>query len=273
MLIVPIGPADYFCAARSFGFPKRVDRTTMTELGGWIGELRVTINEGEVGANSKTKIEGMEGIGCGCATLPFLLAAVGVVYWLGYPIWLVPAGSLMLIPLALTGRIPSDLMKKKDATLFAFFVCASITGFVFAVTGGLSDREDKAPVEAVAVAPVAPVAPTLPPPAPRKPDVKVSLKEIFGQFENNQVKAARYFDENVALIPIRVVRVREALGTGIIVTDTRIDDRQIELFFDEAGTRRLENLDPGSRVVATCPSISEAMGQVIIACTDVMLED
>jgi hypothetical protein len=102
----------------------------------------------------------------------------------------------------------------------------------------------------------------------RKEDIDITIDEIEARFARNQIAGAQFFKTHAAVIPGVAVRVREVLGTGILIAKSRAGS-QAELAFGERGSKQLGAIQPGDRFVATCPEVHEAMGQVIIACSEI----
>jgi hypothetical protein len=92
-------------------------------------------------------------------------------------------------------------------------------------------------------------------------------------FVENQIGGAQFFETRKAVLTGEVVRVREALGAGILVFKSAKSGLEVELGFDGEGTRMLGSLRSGNRVVVTCPVVQEILGQVMIGCSSVRLLD
>ena len=90
-------------------------------------------------------------------------------------------------------------------------------------------------------------------------------------FAENQIGGAQFFETRKAVLTGEVVRVREALGAGILVFRSAKSGIEVELAFDAEGTKMLGSLHSGSRVEVTCPIIQEVFGQVMIGCSRVSL--
>ena len=70
-----------------------------------------------------------------------------------------------------------------------------------------------------------------------------------------------------------MVRVREVLGTGVVVLRSLKTDRNMEISFSAVATPNLAFLMPGNKIEATCPTVMKAMSAVIIAdCSAVMVK-
>ncbi|MEO6080365.1 MAG: hypothetical protein ABIQ86_11370 [Steroidobacteraceae bacterium] len=110
-------------------------------------------------------------------------------------------------------------------------------------------------------------------PSAEKQPVAISVEEIRAMFAENQIGGAQFFETRKAVLTGDVVRVREALGAGILVFKSAKSGLEVELAFDGEGTKMLGSLRSGSRVEVTCPIIQEVFGQVMIGCSSVsMLE-
>ena len=106
----------------------------------------------------------------------------------------------------------------------------------------------------------------------RKEIVRITIDEIQEKFAKNQIAGAQFFETRTALIPGVAVRVREALGTGILIVKSPKTGLEMEIGFNEHGTQQLGEVEPKDRIEATCPSIHEAMGQVIIVCDGIVVQ-
>jgi len=113
----------------------------------------------------------------------------------------------------------------------------------------------------------APVAPTV-----SKQEVRVTVDELRDLFGENQIAGAEYLKSHTALVAGQVIRVREAFGTGIVQLKSPRGDEPFEIGFTEAGTRELAQLRSGDIIVARCPTVLEAIGQIIPACDRVEVE-
>ena len=92
-------------------------------------------------------------------------------------------------------------------------------------------------------------------------------------FAENQVGGAQFFQTRKAVLTGDVVRVREALGAGILVLKSAKTGIETDLAFDEQGTKMLGNLHSGNRVEVTCPIVEEVFGQIMIGCTTVTVQE
>ena len=109
--------------------------------------------------------------------------------------------------------------------------------------------------------------------APARRIIKTSIDELLAAYAANQVAAAKKYGNASIQLEGRVVRVREALGSGILVLKSPISGETYEFGFSDEGTKMLESLKPGDRVSITCPTVLEAMSIVMIeGCSDVELK-
>jgi hypothetical protein len=106
------------------------------------------------------------------------------------------------------------------------------------------------------------------PPADKQP-IDISVEEIREKFAENQIGGAQFFETRKAILTGEVVRVREALGAGILAFKSAKSGLEVELAFDGEGTKMLGSLHSGNLVEVTCPIIQEAFGQVMIGCSSV----
>ena len=134
-----------------------------------------------------------------------------------------------------------------------------------------------APASASASAPATPPSATRPPPptsavdagvkSPARPSVKevsTSVDDILRTYADNQIAGERKFSNAKLTISGRVVRVREAFGTGILVLGAA-SGNSLELYFTESGEATLGEVSPGQSVKAVCYVIIEAMGAVALS--------
>lgn len=100
--------------------------------------------------------------------------------------------------------------------------------------------------------------------------IRTNVDEILDAYEANQIGALKKFGNATLKITGEVIRVREAMGTGIIVMRSQNNDRELELYFADSATNMLAPLDPGEIIEATCPDILEVMSVVVVGgCLDV----
>ena len=102
-----------------------------------------------------------------------------------------------------------------------------------------------------------------------KQPVTTSVEEIRAMFAENQIGGAQFFETRKAVLTGEVVRVREALGAGILVFKSAKSGVEADLAFGAQGTKSLGSLKSGNRVEVTCPTIEEVLGQVLIVCSSV----
>lgn len=96
-----------------------------------------------------------------------------------------------------------------------------------------------------------------------------TIDELLSAFEENQVAAAKKFGRPLR-VSGKVMRVREAFGTGIIVLASPRSGQEQELGFSDSGTEKLSDIKRGDMVIVTCPEALEAMSVVIVGgCSDV----
>ena len=196
--------------------------------------------------------------------------------FLGWAAWPVPVLSLALIALLLT---PMKSAPHTNLPGGAKVVAGLVAIIVILVWIGRDRTDTKVEPErapAVAASPraapvvasepidAAPVSPPAPPPAPL-----VTAVRILEDYDENQIRAQSLYDRQVR-ISGRVVRVREALGTGILVLQTGDADRPLDLYFTERGERDLLTVRARSTVVASCGGVIEMAGMIAMSdCTAV----
>lgn len=206
-----------------------------------------------------------EAVGCGCMALIAAIAIPVVTNLIGLSPW--PMTILFLVYAAIvtwTKSTTGRLLWKSEALLaLSGAAIAGLAGLWLSSAPASSDHSTEAPEPSIE-SPPAPVSTTQ-----AKSEVRLSIDAIQDKFDNNQVAGAQFFKSHTAIIPGTVVRVREALGTGILVLRSDVSDLEMELGFDDRGTVLLGKLNPGDKMEATCPEVHEAMAQVLIVCTDI----
>lgn len=106
-------------------------------------------------------------------------------------------------------------------------------------------------------------------PQAAKEPVEISVEEIHAMFAENQIGGAQFFETRQAVLTGEVVRVREALGAGILVFKSAKSGLEAELAFGGEDVKSLGALRSGNHVKVTCPLVQEILGQVIIGCSKV----
>ncbi len=101
-------------------------------------------------------------------------------------------------------------------------------------------------------------------------EVRTTVDEILNTYAANQVAGDQKFGDAKLVVSGQAVRVREAMGTGILVLGSAKSDQTLDLYFAEEGNKDLGKVQPGDQVEATCYAILEAMGSVTLSdCTTV----
>jgi hypothetical protein len=208
--------------------------------------------------------------------------SIVVVALLGAAAWIVPITFFHLAALAhiRPGLRLLGLTSKtvKVGSLFYAFPLA----IVAAGASSNSENADLASLDAPATTPPptvpaspAPV-PTVPaspapapsaPPAPQAPplrDVSTTVDEMLQIYADNQIAGERKFANARVKISGTTVRVREALGTGILVLGSQRSAKRLELYFSKEGNQSLSEITPGQRVEAECYSVLEMLGEVLV---------
>lgn len=109
------------------------------------------------------------------------------------------------------------------------------------------------------------------PPADERPtkEVIADVDEILNDYAKNQIAGDRKYGDAKVLINGEALRVREALGTGILDIASRSGD-EMELYFAEEGEADIAAVEPGQKVQVTCYAVIEIMGNVAASdCTNV----
>ena len=108
----------------------------------------------------------------------------------------------------------------------------------------------------------------------RDPDpisaIETDIDELSAVFRRNQIEGRQRFGNGPLKIHAEVVRVREAVGIGILVLTSPDSGEILEVGFTNRATPKLGAVMPGQRVVVTCPKASATMSSVVrSACSDV----
>lgn len=211
-----------------------------------------------------------EAIGCGCAVLIPGFASPFITDFIGLTPWPVPALFLGLAIVMFVMKTSTSKLSWQAETAFAVLGFAASTFVaVMIVTAPTAPDAPSAPAPAPGPTDVA----TLPPPTnAQKEIVRITIDEIQEKFAKNQIAGAQFFETRTALIPGVAVRVREAMGTGILIVRSPKTGLQMEIGFGERGTQQLGDIKPDDRIEALCPVVYEALSQVIIACESVEIK-
>lgn len=106
-------------------------------------------------------------------------------------------------------------------------------------------------------------------PQPSDEPIQTSIDELLDAFAANQVAAAKKYGRPIQLTG-KVVRVREAWGTGILILKSPTSGREHEFGFSDAGTKKLADIQSGQSVTITCPAALEAMSVMLVGgCSDI----
>lgn len=228
----------------------------------------------DVGNKSKAATTGEQAsqmLGCGCLVLFVSFAGPIITNWLGLSPW--PVAIAFALALAVAWFSSANPFPFPRAFLVSILAIGAIGGYAF---GGKVEEDNAKVAAAPTTAPASSPAPTptidATPVPVRKEIVRITIDEIQEKFAKNQIAGAQFFETRTALIPGVAVRVREALGTGILIVKSPKTGLEMEIGFNEHGTRQLGEVEPKDRIEATCPSIHEAMGQVIIACDGIAVQ-
>lgn len=104
--------------------------------------------------------------------------------------------------------------------------------------------------------------------------VETDIDELLMVYGRNQIEGYQRFGNSNLEISGTVKRVREALGTGILVLQSPKTGEVMELGYSDRDTHKLGVLRPGDSVVATCPGAMEAMGGVFLSdCSEIEVLD
>ena len=214
-------------------------------------------------------------VGC-LATAAFALAvAWGLILltqWLGWGIWPVPVSlfalaALLVLPMPSHSKMPSQTWEPSTFEKAVLAILAIATVLV-----ALTVR-----VEEASESQLAPPNSALSTPAPKKVAATPKLvpsgapegslvtpDSILIDYAENQVRAQRLYDREVR-VRGRVIRVREALGTGILVLASKAPELSLELYFADQANEDLALVRSGSIVTATCHAAIEIAGAVALS--------
>ncbi len=213
----------------------------------------------------------------GYISLSFGMAIVAffvvlILYWLGF--WLfVPA----IIFAVMAWGCFSIAKKGEEAKMKEFdwvpFATGSVVSVCAAIYFGMGGQFEEIPVtklpSTVATLPSSNKNPVASATAPKK-TITTNIDDILDTYEANQIGGLKKFGGATLKITGEVVRVREAMGVGIIVLASPDSGRELELGFSDAATNMLAPLLPGDNIEATCPSIVEAMSVIVVGgCSNV----
>lgn len=100
-------------------------------------------------------------------------------------------------------------------------------------------------------------------------EVTANVDEILDTYAKNQIAGERKYGDAKMLISGEALRVREALGTGILEVGSS-SGKAMDLYFAEEGEADIAAVEPGQKVQVTCYAIIEIMGNVAASdCTDI----
>lgn len=103
--------------------------------------------------------------------------------------------------------------------------------------------------------------------------VRTSIDELLDAYAANQIAASKKFGNSSIALTGRVVRVRESLGTGILVLRSTASGREQEFGFSDIGTEKLASVNSGDVVSITCPTVIEALSIVVVGgCSEIELK-
>lgn len=218
----------------------------------------------------KASMKRDEAIGCGCAVLIPGFAGPFITDFIGLTSWPVPVLFLGLAIVMFVMKTSTSKLSWQAEMAFAVLgFAASTFAAVMIATRPAAPAVRSAPAPTSAPTGVA----TPPPPTnAQKEVVRITIDEIQEKFAKNQIAGAQFFETRTALIPGVAVRVREAIGAGILIVRSPKTRLEMEIGFGERGTQQLGDIKPGDRIEATCPMVYEALSQVIIACDSVEIK-
>lgn len=233
------------------------------------GTDAVAENDVKGGSEAPISEQLKEAAGCGCLGIPVAIFGPIITNLIGISPWPIPIIALLYAGIAFVEKTPLGKMHRKANFSLALilFTFATVSALM---TGRDNAEETRKPKPSVIAAQTDEPAAVADPAVPSIHDeVRVDIDEILRRYAQNQIGAAQYFEGKTAIVSAKAVRVREALGTGILVAQSTKTGKRLEIGFDEQGTRELGDIEPGDRIEARCPKINEAMGQVFVVCTSI----
>lgn len=203
----------------------------------------------------------------------FGIIGTGFMKGIGLPPILFPISLGILAILAAIGKQGDQHLSKQQWVLA--IAGAAAVSFLLAILITPSDNEEPAANGGDSMAPETKQTP--PPAQPDRPIattesqiIQTSIDELLAAYEANQVAAAKKFGNAPIQVSGKVVRVREALGTGFLVLKSTTSGQTHEFGFSDEGTKKLGSLNPGDQVSIICPTVWEAMSIVMVGgCSDV----
>ena len=97
------------------------------------------------------------------------------------------------------------------------------------------------------------------------PVLTTTVDEILETYAENQIAGARKFDNRRVEVTGVAKRVREALGTGILVLRSPNTGSELELYFTEAAEVQLADVKAGRPTRAVCLRTFEIAGNVAMS--------
>lgn len=204
-------------------------------------------------------------------------------YWIGLTAYPVPViFGFLTLSVFLRRKAANNLNWKQLSAVWGGTTLVSIVTMI-ALSNGSTDAPAPQMANARAVTGVVVPQETAPIPVgttasiastPSAPNtiVQTSIDELLDAFDDNQIAAAKKYGKPLQLNG-KVVRVREALGTGILVLASPKSGRQHEFGFSNSGTEKLADVKLGDTVTVTCPEALEAMSVVIVGgCSDLEIK-
>lgn len=220
------------------------------------------------------------------AVIIFVVSFAGV-FALGGAAWVIPItlGHIAALAFVKSSFAVPSFTNLSTKIVFTLLACISL---LFAAAGTQAEKEKQkppipeidvsaAPADEASVAPSLPVPPPETAPTPVSPptqsapiakppirEVRTTVDDILQTYAENQIAGERKFGNSKVVIQGTAVRVREVLGTGILVLASRRSGASMELSFSEAGNSSLADVKPRQLVTAECYSAYEAMGAVLL---------
>lgn len=208
-----------------------------------------------------------------------------VLYWFNIWPYFVAVVLAIIVVAAFASpksKYPPDWPKYGEWSFGVAAVISVITG-IYISSGDKTDssaiarqlpRERTLPTPKQAMLAERPQAEVSQPKRPKSKRIIVTdVDDVLDTYEANQIGGLKKFGDATIKIAGTVVRVREVLGLGVIVLKSPKTNRDMEILFSAQATPDLAPLTPGNKIEASCPTVMEAMGAVLIKdCSSVVVK-
>lgn len=226
------------------------------------------------------------GIGCvaillavACVLLPMLTLIVGISAWIfpGFVLFLLfgSLGSQERL-----GSLPQGVTPSRVRWAFlAMLVVSTYVAWVISradpqplATAPPISTHSEVTASSPSAEPPTPAAETPTPAAEARPtnnsagSIQTNVDNLLDEFAENQIAAQRKFGKGAVHIRGVTVRVREALGTGILVlASAKNRSRTVDLYFAESAETQLAEVRANLPTEAVCLATIELAGEVVLS--------